>query len=76
MSVFLCLVIGAFVGWIGSLVMRTNTSVSILVDIACGAVAAIGLALLLATDSTFDSIVAGYLGSVIGLVLLTPFADF
>jgi uncharacterized membrane protein YeaQ/YmgE (transglycosylase-associated protein family) len=64
------LLFGALMGWIGSLVMRTDSSEGILVDIAVGAVGAVASALLFGNFSTFDSVMAGYLGSLAGLALL------
>lgn len=70
MEIFWSLLLGALIGWIGSLVMRTNSSEGILVDIAVGAVGAAASAALLGNTSTFDSLMAGYLGSLGGLVLM------
>lgn len=61
---------GALIGWIGSLVMRTDTSEGILLDIAAGVLGAIPMAALLGNNSTFDSLIAGGLGAMIALALL------
>lgn len=62
--------LGALIGWIGSLVMRTDTSEGILLDIAAGVLGAIPMAALLGNNSTFDSLIAGGLGAMIALALL------
>jgi uncharacterized membrane protein YeaQ/YmgE (transglycosylase-associated protein family) len=64
------LLVGMFLGWLGSVLARTATSGGILVDILCGGLGAIVLSLLLASAATFDNVVAGYLGSVCALALL------
>lgn len=69
-AIFWSLLLGALIGWIGSLVMRTGSSEGILVDIAVGAAGAVALAALLGNASTFDSLMAGYLGSLGALALL------
>lgn len=70
MAAFLTLLLGALIGWIGSLVMRTDSSEGIVVDIVVAAIGASALALLLGNRSTVDSLLAGYLGALGGLVLL------
>lgn len=62
--------LGAFIGWIGSLVMRSSTSERILIDIATGALGALVLAILLANSGTFDNLMAGYLGAAIAIAIL------
>jgi uncharacterized membrane protein YeaQ/YmgE (transglycosylase-associated protein family) len=64
------LLLGALIGWVGSLVMRTQSSEGILVDIVVGAIGAGALAVLLGNRSTFDSLLAGYLGAIGGLALV------
>jgi uncharacterized membrane protein YeaQ/YmgE (transglycosylase-associated protein family) len=64
------LLVGIVLGWLGSVLARTSTSEGILVDILCGGLGAFGLSLLLASATTFDNIVAGFLGSVCALALL------
>lgn len=70
MAVFLSLLLGALIGWVGSLVIRTQSSEGIMVDIVVGAIGAGALALLLGNRSTFDSFLTGYLGAIGGLVLI------
>ena len=70
MFILWAVVVGALIGWIGSLAMRTDTSEGILMDISAGALGAIPMAALLGNEATFDSIIAGALGAMIALVLL------
>ena len=62
--------VGALLGWVASVVMRTDTSEGILMDIAAGALGAIPMAALLGNDATFDSISAGCRGAMMALVVL------
>ena len=61
---------GALIGWIASVVRRTDTSEGILMDIAAGSLGAIPMAALLGNGVTLDSILAGGLGASIALSLL------
>jgi uncharacterized membrane protein YeaQ/YmgE (transglycosylase-associated protein family) len=61
---------GSLVGWIGSLIMRTDTSEGILLDMAAGLLGAIPFAALLGNGSTFDSLLAGGIGAMIAVSLL------
>lgn len=70
MFIFWALLVGAFVGWVASLVMRTDTSEGILMDIAAGMLGAIPLAALLGNDAAFDSLIAGALGALIAVTAL------
>lgn len=70
MAIVGCLLLGAIVGWIGSLAMRSPTTEDILVDIGVGLAGAFALASVIASSSTFDNIVAGYLGSVSAVAIL------
>ena len=70
MFILWAVLVGALIGWIGSVAMRTDTSEGILLDIAAGALGAIPMAALLGNQATFDSIIAGALGAIIALVLL------
>ena len=70
MFILYAILFGALIGWIASVLMRTDTSESILIDIAAGALGAIPMAALLGNDATFDSIIAGGLGAMIALVVL------
>ena len=66
-----CLLFGAFIGWAASVAMRTPTSQGILIDIACGAVGAVALSLMLQVNTRVDSLAAGFLGAIAALALLT-----
>lgn len=70
MTIIWSLLAGALVGWIGSLIMRTDSSPGILVDLVVGAAGSVASALLLGNFSTFDSLMAAYLGSLAGLTIL------
>ena len=70
MFIFWATLFGTFIGWVASVVMRTDTSEGILMDIAAGALGAIPMAALLGNEATFDSIIAGGLGAIIAVVLL------
>jgi len=70
MFIFLAMLVGALIGWLASLVTRTDTSEGILIDIATGLLGAIPLAALLGNDGIFDSLIAGGLGAVLALGLL------
>ena len=69
MAIFWSLLLGALIGWIGSLVMRTDSSPAILVDICVGILGAVASAWLLGA-TTFDALMASYLGSLAGLALI------
>ena len=70
MDLVQCLFLGAFIGWVGSLLMRTSTPEGILIDIFAGAIGALGAAMLLAGSSKFDALIAGYLGATGALAIL------
>ena len=70
MFIFWATLFGTFIGWVASVVMRTDTSEGILMDIAAGALGAIPMAALLGNEATFDSIIAGGLGAIIAVVVL------
>jgi uncharacterized membrane protein YeaQ/YmgE (transglycosylase-associated protein family) len=70
MFIFPAMLVGALIGWLASLIMRTDTSEGILIDIAAGTLGAIPLAALLGNDAIFDSLIAGGLGGVLALALL------
>ena len=70
MFILWAMLFGALIGWVSSVVMRTDTSEGILMDITAGALGAIPMAALLGNEATFDSIIAGGLGATIALVVL------
>ena len=70
MFIFWATLFGTFIGWVASVVMRTDTSEGILIDIGAGALGAIPMAALLGNEATFDSIIAGGLGAIIAVVVL------
>lgn len=63
--------LGALIGWIGSLVMRSSTSENILLDVMAGLFGALALELLLANSGVFDNLAAGYMGAVVALLILS-----
>jgi uncharacterized membrane protein YeaQ/YmgE (transglycosylase-associated protein family) len=71
MFILWAMLFGALIGWIASVIMRTDTSEGILMDIVAGVLGAIPMAALLGNQATFDSIIAGGLGALIALGLLT-----
>ena len=70
MFIFAAMLIGALFGWLASIIMRTDTSEGILIDISAGTLGAIPLTALLGNDAIFDSLIAGGLGAVFALILL------
>lgn len=62
--------LGALIGWMGSLALRTDTSQGILADIAVGAAGGVFLPLLLGTSATFDRLIAAALGAIVTLILM------
>jgi uncharacterized membrane protein YeaQ/YmgE (transglycosylase-associated protein family) len=70
MSILWAVMFGALIGWAASIVMRTDTSEGIWIDIAAGFLGALPLASMLGNDSIFDSMLAGGLGAIIALAIL------
>ena len=70
MAIVWGVLIGALLGWIASLVMKTDTSEGILLDIAAGSLGALPSASLLGNDYTLDSVLAGGLGALGALAIL------
>ena len=70
MSILWAVMFGALIGWVASIVMRTDTSEGIWIDIAAGFLGALPLASMLGNDSIFDSMLAGGLGAVLALAIL------
>jgi uncharacterized membrane protein YeaQ/YmgE (transglycosylase-associated protein family) len=70
MAILWAAMFGAFVGWVASIVMRTDTSEGIWIEIAAGFLGALPLASLLGNDSIFDSVLAGGLGAILALAIL------
>ncbi len=64
-------IFGMLVGWLGSLVMRTQTFEGILIDIAAGLLGAIPMAALMGNDAPLDSILASCLGALVAVALVT-----
>ena len=70
MFIVFATLLGALIGWVSSLVTRTDTNEGILIEIAAGVLGSIPMAALLGNDTTLDSLLAGGLGSLIAVVLL------
>lgn len=70
MAIALSLLFGAFLGWVYSVLARTETSERVIIDILVGALGAVAMALALGNNSAFDSLVAGYLGAFMALGIL------
>ena len=69
-SILWAVLFGTLIGWVASIVMKTDTSEGILLDIAAGFLGALPLASLLGNNSTFDSVLAGGLGAILALAIL------
>ena len=67
MAIALSLLLGAFLGWVYSVLARTDTNERIIIDILVGALGAVAVALALGNNSPFDSLVAAYLGAFVAL---------
>lgn len=70
MFIFWAVLLGALIGWLASVAMRTNSNEGIVIDIAAGALGAIPLAAMLGNNAVLDSLVAGALGAFIALTVL------
>jgi uncharacterized membrane protein YeaQ/YmgE (transglycosylase-associated protein family) len=70
MSILWAVLFGALIGWVASIVMRTETSEGIWIDIAAGFLGALPIASMLGNDSIFDSVLAGGLGAILALAIL------
>ena len=70
MSIILAVLFGALIGWLASVIMRTDTSEGIWLDIAAGFLGALPFAALLGNNATFDSLLAGALGALLAVALL------
>jgi uncharacterized membrane protein YeaQ/YmgE (transglycosylase-associated protein family) len=64
-TVLLSLLTGTILGWIGSVVMRTDTQAGILADIGTGAFSGLVAALALTSDYPFDAVLASTLGAIV-----------
>ena len=71
-----CLSLGAFVGWLGSLVLSTDTQVGILQDILAGAVGALLGLLLFGGMSSAGGAVESVLSSILGAVAVVAIVGF
>ena len=72
-SVLISVITGAIIGWIGSLVMRTDSQAGIVADIGVGAFSGLVAALALSTSGyLLDTFLAAALGAmlVVGAVAL------
>ena len=71
MAIALSLLLGAFLGWVYSVLARTDTNERIIIiDILVGGLGAVAMALGRGNNSSFDSLVAAYLGACIALGIL------
>ena len=70
LAVVLSLLFGAFLGWVYSVLVRTNTNERIIIDILVGGLGAFAVALALGNSSFFDSLVAAFLGAFVALAVL------
>jgi uncharacterized membrane protein YeaQ/YmgE (transglycosylase-associated protein family) len=70
MAILWCPLFGAFLGWIFSLLMGTNSNEGILIDILVGAFGAVAPTIALGVSTTFDNLIGAYLGATIALAIL------
>jgi uncharacterized membrane protein YeaQ/YmgE (transglycosylase-associated protein family) len=70
LAIAVSLLFGAFLGWVYSVLARTDTNERIMVDILVGALGAVAMALALGNNSSFDSLVAAFLGAFVALSVL------
>ncbi len=70
MAIAVSLLFGAFLGWVYSVLARTDTNERIIIDILAGALGAVAMALALGNNSSFDSLVAAFLGAFVALSVL------
>ena len=70
MSVIISLITGAVVGWIGSLVMETDTSAGILGDIGFGAFTGVIVAFVVTSGYLLDSFLAAAFAATLVLGIL------
>jgi uncharacterized membrane protein YeaQ/YmgE (transglycosylase-associated protein family) len=83
MTLILVLVIGGIIGWLASIVMRTDASQGILLNIVVGIVGALIAGVLITpliggapiTSGSFDimSLIASFLGAVVLLAIINLF---
>ena len=64
------LLFGAVLGWVYSVLARTDTNERIVIDVLVGALGAVAAALALGNNSVFDSVVAASLGAFAALAVL------
>ena len=64
-SVLIAIVTGAVIGWIGSVVMQTDTQAGIFGDIGVGAFSGLVAAMALAPDYLLDSFLSAALGAML-----------
>ena len=71
-SVLVSIITGAIIGWIGSVVMGTDTQIGILSDIAVGIFSGLVAAVALANDYLLDTFLTAALGAmmVVGALAL------
>ena len=62
-SLLISVITGAIIGWVGSLVMRTDTSAGIIGDIGVGAFSGVVAALALTSGYLLDALLAAALGA-------------
>jgi uncharacterized membrane protein YeaQ/YmgE (transglycosylase-associated protein family) len=70
LAIVLSLLFGAFLGWLYSVLARTDTNERIISDVLIGALGAVAMALALGNNSFFDSLVAAFLGAFVALAVL------
>jgi uncharacterized membrane protein YeaQ/YmgE (transglycosylase-associated protein family) len=69
-AIILALLLGTFIGWLASLVFRSDSNERIIVDMLVGALGAIVLTISLGGSSTFDRFLAAFLGAFVAFTML------
>lgn len=70
MAIGVSLLFGALLGWVYSVLVRSDTNERIIIDILVAVLGALAVALALGNDSLFDSLLAAYLGAFVALAVL------
>ena len=67
MAIILTLLVATFIGWLGSLTLRSDSNERIIIDMPVGALGDIIMALSPDQGSTFDRFVASFLSAFVAM---------